>query len=168
MATDGGTKGGGERGYSDRYHQHDIDPETLKVIGKPFRKVDARSKVTGRTLFADDIVLPRMLHMKILRSTEAHALIKDIDISEAEKLPGVVGILLRKELPITFGILPVSQDEHTLCIDKVRMVGDPVVSQSENPGAAASLSESTGVVVSGQSMARPGSFQATAPSHSGA
>jgi len=111
---------------SDRYHQHDVDPKTLKVVGQPYRKVDARSKVTGKTLFADDIVLPRMLHMKLLRSTEPHALIKHIDISEAEKLPGVHAILLGTELPVAFGILPVSQDEHALCIDKVRMVGDPV------------------------------------------
>jgi 4-hydroxybenzoyl-CoA reductase alpha subunit len=111
----------GERDY-----HYDVDPKTLRVVGQPYRKVDARSKVTGKTLFADDIVLPRMLHMKLLRSTEAHALIKDIDTSEAEKLPGVHAILLGKELPVAFGILPVSQDEHALCIDKVRMVGDPV------------------------------------------
>ncbi|MEE9126480.1 MAG: molybdopterin cofactor-binding domain-containing protein, partial [Planctomycetota bacterium] len=111
---------------SDRYHRHDVDPKTLKVVGQPYRKVDARSKVTGKTLFADDIVLPRMLHMKLLRSTEAHALIKSIDTTQAESMPGVHAILLGEELPISFGILPVSQDEHALCIDKVRMVGDPV------------------------------------------
>ena len=42
-------------------------------------------------------------------------------------MEGVKAILLGKELPITFGILPVSQDEHTLAIDIVRYVGDPVV-----------------------------------------
>ena len=46
--------------------------------------------------------------------------------TRAEKLPGVVAVLVGKELPIPFGILPVSQDEHTLCIDKVRFTGDPV------------------------------------------
>ena len=39
------------------------------VIGKPFRKVDARAKCTGQTRFADDIALPRMLFAKILTST---------------------------------------------------------------------------------------------------
>jgi 4-hydroxybenzoyl-CoA reductase alpha subunit len=98
----------------------------LKVIGKPFRKVDARAKCTGQTRFADDIVLPRMLFTKLLRSPLPHALIKRIDVSKALKLPGVVAIITGKDLPIPYGILPVSQDEHALCIDKVRFVGDPV------------------------------------------
>jgi len=98
----------------------------LNVVGKPFRKVDARAKCTGQTKFADDIVLPRMLSCKILRSHEPHALIKNIDVSKALALPGVIAIITGKDLPISYGILPVSQDEHALCIDKVRFIGDPV------------------------------------------
>jgi len=98
----------------------------LNVVGKPFRKVDARAKCTGQTKFADDIILPRMLACKILRSHEPHALIKSIDISKALALPGVFAILTGKDFPIPYGILPVSQDEHALCVDKVRFVGDPV------------------------------------------
>jgi 4-hydroxybenzoyl-CoA reductase subunit alpha len=98
----------------------------LKVIGKPFRKVDARAKCTGQTRFADDIVLPRMLYAKLLRSHVPHALIKRIDVAKALALPGVVAVITGKDLPIPYGILPVSQDEHTLCIDKVRFIGDPV------------------------------------------
>jgi 4-hydroxybenzoyl-CoA reductase subunit alpha len=100
--------------------------QSFKVVGKPFRKVDARAKCTGQTLFADDITLPRMLYCKILRSTEPHAIIKKIDTSKALALPGVVACLTGKDLPIPYGILPVSQDEHALCVDKVRFVGDPV------------------------------------------
>ena len=98
----------------------------LKVVGKPFRKVDARSKCTGQTRFADDIVLPRMLYAKLLRSHEPHALIKSIDTSKAEAVPGVLAVITGKDLPIPYGILPVSQDEHPLCVDKVRFIGDPV------------------------------------------
>lgn len=98
----------------------------LKVVGKPFRKVDARAKCTGQTKFADDIVLPRMLFCKILRTHLPHALIKSIDISKAIALPGVLAVITGKDLPIPYGILPVSQDEHALCIDKVRFIGDPV------------------------------------------
>ena len=97
-----------------------------KVVGKPFRKVDARGKCTGQTLFADDVVLPRMLFAKLLRSPVPHASIKRIDVSRALKLKGVVAVLTGADLPIPYGILPVSQDEHTLCIDKVRFIGDPV------------------------------------------
>ena len=98
----------------------------FKVIGKPFRKVDARAKCVGQTKFADDIVLPRMLFCKLLRSHLPHALIKSIDVSKALALPGVFAVITGKDLPIPYGILPVSQDEHALCIDKVRFIGDPV------------------------------------------
>ncbi|MEW6210066.1 MAG: molybdopterin cofactor-binding domain-containing protein [Acidobacteriota bacterium] len=107
-----------------------------KVIGKPFRKVDARAKCTGQTLFADDIVLPRMLYAKLLRSPVPHALIKSIDVSEALRLDGVIAIITGRDLTIPYGILPVSQDEHPLCIDKVRFIGDPVA-------AIAALDEDT-------------------------
>src|SRR5262249_48166423 len=102
----------------------------LKVVGKPLRKVDARAKCTGQTRFADDIVLPRMLFAKMLRSPMPHALIRHIDVSEALKLPGVIAIVTGKDLPISYGILPVSQDEHALCIDKVRFIGDPVAAMA--------------------------------------
>ena len=98
----------------------------LNIVGKPFRKVDARAKCVGQTKFADDIVLPRMLFCKLLRSHVPHALIKRVDASKALALPGVFAVITGKDLPIPYGILPVSQDEHALCIDKVRFVGDPV------------------------------------------
>jgi 4-hydroxybenzoyl-CoA reductase alpha subunit len=102
------------------------DKKNFGVIGKPFRKVDARAKCTGQTRFADDIVLPRMLFAKMLRTHHPHALIKSIDTSKAAALPGVHAIITGADLPIPYGILPVSQDEHALCTDKVRFIGDPV------------------------------------------
>lgn len=105
---------------------HNKNGKPLKVVGKPFRKVDARAKCTGQTKFADDIVLPRMLYCKMLRSHLPHALIKNVDISKAIAMPGVITVITGKDLPIPYGILPVSQDEHALCIDKVRFIGDPV------------------------------------------
>ncbi len=100
--------------------------QPLKVVGKPFRKVDARAKCAGQTKFADDIVLPRMLFAKILRSSEPHAIIKSIDTSKALQLPGVYSVITGRDLPLSYGILPVSQDEHALCIDRVRFIGDPI------------------------------------------
>jgi 4-hydroxybenzoyl-CoA reductase subunit alpha len=97
-----------------------------KSIGRSPRKVDGMSKATGATRFADDLTMPRMLFAKLHRSHVAHAKILSIDTSEAEKVPGVVAVLTGSALPIPFGILPVSQDEHTLCLDRVRFVGDPV------------------------------------------
>ena len=97
-----------------------------RVVGRPIVKVDAAAKVTGQTKFADDLFLPRMLHCKILRSTRAHARLLRVDASRALAMPGVVAVATGKDLPIPFGILPVSQDEHALATDKVRFVGDPI------------------------------------------
>ena len=105
---------------------HGVPDADLKVVGKPWRKIDARARTTGQTRYADDLSLPRMAFCKLLRSTQAHARIKGIDTSAAEAMEGVFGVLVGRDLPIAFGILPVSQDEHTLCIDKVRFIGDPV------------------------------------------
>jgi 4-hydroxybenzoyl-CoA reductase subunit alpha len=98
----------------------------MKVLGKPRRRVDGRAKVTGQTRFADDIALPRMLHMKLLRSPQPHALIESIDIAKAKAHPGVHLVLTGQDFPVTFGILPVSQDEYPLAPQHVRYVGDPV------------------------------------------
>ncbi len=97
-----------------------------RLIGKPFRRVDGRAKVTGDTRFADDLRFPRMVYVKLVRSTVPHAKIKHIDFSAAESMADVVGTLVGKDLPDPFGILPVSEDEHALAIDTVRFVGDPV------------------------------------------
>jgi 4-hydroxybenzoyl-CoA reductase alpha subunit len=102
-------------------------PAEFRVVGTPHRRTDAVGKVTGRTRFADDLALPRMLHCKLLRSPHAHARIVEIDVSRALALEGVHAILTGADLPIPFGILPVSQDEHALAPDRVRFVGDPVV-----------------------------------------
>ena len=98
-----------------------------KVIGTPRPKVDAYSKVTGRALYADDILLPRMLYGRLVRSPHPHARILSIDIHKALELPGVLAIITGEDLPQKYGILPSSQDEYALAIDKVRYVGDPVV-----------------------------------------
>src|SRR5881396_840896 len=110
--------------------------DALRVVGKAHRKVDATAKVAGVTRFADDLFLPRMLYAKLLRSPHPHARIVSIDTAKALALPGVKAVLTGKDLPIPFGILPVSQDEHALALDKVRFVGDPVA-------AVAATSEET-------------------------
>jgi 4-hydroxybenzoyl-CoA reductase subunit alpha len=97
-----------------------------RVVGSPRPKVDVYSKVTGRALYADDIQLPRMVYGRLLRSPHPHARILAIDTRRALALPGVLAVLTGEDLPQQFGILPSSQDEYALAIDKVRYVGDPV------------------------------------------
>ena len=112
------------------------------IVGKPFRRVDGRAKVTGQTRFADDLAFPRMVFLKLVRSTVPHGRIARIDTSAAAAMPGVLGFLTGDEMPETFGILPVSQDEHALCPDHVRFVGDPVAAVAaitEDQATAAAL-----------------------------
>src|SRR5258705_9842106 len=93
----------------------DPEPELQRepnIIGTPFRRVDGRAKVTGATKFADDLAFPRMAFMKLVRSHVPYGRIKSIDLEAARALPGVLGFLTGKDMPATFGILPVSQDEH--------------------------------------------------------
>ena len=76
----------------------DLDRE-FTVVGKPLNRIDGPEKATGRAQYAGDIKLPGMLYAKILRSPYAHARIKSIDTSEAEKLPGVKAILTKDNTP---------------------------------------------------------------------
>ena len=108
-----------------------------RLIGTPFRRVDGRAKVSGTTRFADDLTFPRQCWVRLVRSTVPHARIRDIDFSSARREPGFLADLSGQEMPETFGILPVSQDEHALCVDKVRFVGDPVAAVAASSEEAA-------------------------------
>ncbi len=112
----------------------------LEVIGHARRRVDGREKVTGTLRYADDLKLPRMLHMKLLRSSQPHALIESIDVAPARAYPGVQLVLTGKDFPISFGMMPVAQDEYPLAPEHVRYVGDPVaavVAKDEQTALAA-------------------------------
>ncbi|HUL72848.1 MAG TPA: molybdopterin cofactor-binding domain-containing protein [Vicinamibacterales bacterium] len=114
--------------------------ESTRIIGRARQRVDGRAKVTGQTRYADDIVLPRMVHCKLLRSPHPHARIVRVDTSKAAAHPGVHLVLTGEAFPIAYGVLPVSHDEHALCRDKVRFVGDPVaavVARDESTAADA-------------------------------
>jgi 4-hydroxybenzoyl-CoA reductase subunit alpha len=111
----------------------------FRVVGKPLPKVDAVSKVTGRAVYADDMLPARTLHCRILRSPHPHARILAIDTSAARRIPGVIAVITGTDLPIKFGILPVTQDERALEHEKARYVGDPIaaVAATEEEIAAA-------------------------------
>ncbi len=66
----------------------------FSIIGKPIAMVDAAGKTTGAGKYTDDLSLPGMLIGKILHSPHPHARIKHIDTSRAEKLDGVVAVVI--------------------------------------------------------------------------
>ncbi|HYR67265.1 MAG TPA: xanthine dehydrogenase family protein molybdopterin-binding subunit, partial [Reyranella sp.] len=70
-----------------------------KWIGTRPDRPDGADKVTGRARFGADFNLPGQLIGKVLRSPHAHALIKSIDISKAEALPGVKAVVIAKDFP---------------------------------------------------------------------
>ena len=97
-----------------------------ETVGKSVLRKDAVPKVTGRAIYSADLHMPNMLIGKVLLSTQAHALIKSIDISEAAAVPGVRAILTAKDIPgeNVFGIaIP---DQQVLADTKVRFIGEPV------------------------------------------
>jgi CO/xanthine dehydrogenase Mo-binding subunit len=94
-------------------------------IGESVQRVDAREKVTGAALFADDIQFgPGLLFARIKRSPHPHALIKRIDVSKARSLPGVKAVVTGADFPGYTGLY--LQDRHIFCRDRARYVGDPV------------------------------------------
>jgi 4-hydroxybenzoyl-CoA reductase alpha subunit len=100
--------------------------DKFNIIGKPLPKIEGFEKATGSALYTDDLMLPNMLIGKLLHSPHPHAIIKNIDTSRAEALPGVKAVMIGNELPEKYGVLPASQDETALAIDKARYIGDPV------------------------------------------
>jgi 4-hydroxybenzoyl-CoA reductase subunit alpha len=98
----------------------------FSIIGKRTAMVDAAEKTTGAGKYTDDLILPGMLIGKIMHSPHPHARILRIDTSRAEKLEGVVAVVVGKDAPNPYGILPVGHDEYALALEKVRYVGDNV------------------------------------------
>jgi 4-hydroxybenzoyl-CoA reductase subunit alpha len=98
----------------------------FSIIGKPIAMVDAAGKTTGAGQYTDDLSVPGMLIGKILHSPYPHARIKRIETHRAEAIDGVIAVVIGKDAPNTYGILPVGHDETALAVDKVRYVGDNV------------------------------------------
>lgn len=99
----------------------------MTTVGQPVPRIDAYDKVTGRAAYVGDLEIPGMVHGLILRSPWPHARVLSIDASEAEGLPGVLGVLTRDNLG---GIDPyfgsVVRDRPIVAMDKVRYQGEPV------------------------------------------
>ena len=114
----------------------------LSVVGESVQRADARGHVTGRTQFYEDVNFPGMLHLKMVRSTRHHALIKNIDMEAALKVPGVVRILTHKDVPNNWytilkliGVGP--DDEPVLPEDRVLFMGEQICAVlADSPQAA--------------------------------
>jgi xanthine dehydrogenase molybdenum-binding subunit len=105
--------------------------DELFVVGKNVPKADAFDIVTGRAKYCTDLVKDGMLYAKLLRSPHPHAKIIDIDVSKAEKYPGVRAIVTIFEAPkvagaIGFLMSPKGRKNLYILDSIVRFIGDPV------------------------------------------
>jgi aerobic carbon-monoxide dehydrogenase large subunit len=104
-------------------------------VGAPRRRKEDARLITGRTMWTENITLPGMLHLAILRSPMAHARITGIDVSPALELPGVVAAFTGRDVADEQGTLPcawpvtadmVHPTHLPLAIDEVRHMGEAV------------------------------------------
>ena len=110
-----------------RYHraislEESVSPtaQKFRVIGRRVPKVDAIDKVTGRAQFGADVLLPRKLVGKVLRSPHAHARIRSIDTSAAERLPGVVCVVTGEDIVANTEPIPGSWDPKEMGAKEVK------------------------------------------------
>jgi nicotinate dehydrogenase large molybdopterin subunit len=96
------------------------------VIGKAVRRIDAPSKVSGRLRYAGDMTMPGMLHVHVLRSPHAHARIVSIDMSAAETIAGVEGVITSADVPGEDGFGVFVNDQPIMARGKVRYVGEAI------------------------------------------
>ena len=103
----------------------------FNVIGTPVQRADALGHVTGRTQFFEDARPTGLLHLKMHRSERHHALLKDVDVSEALAVPGVVKVLTHEDVPANWytilrliGVEP--NDEPVLPEDRVLFKGEQI------------------------------------------
>ena len=123
---------------------------TGTLIGQEVKRVEDKALITGRGQYVDDLRLPGLLHIAIVRSPYGHAKINNVDVSAAANAPGVVAVFTGADLGEQLGSLPVgwALDEESagmktpehppLAIEKVRYVGDAVAAVVASSPAAAS------------------------------
>lgn len=112
--------------------------EKFSVIGTRQPRLDGAFKATGRSEFTDDVVLPGMLHGKIVRSTISRGKILNIDVSKAQKLPGVKAVITYKDT----NDLMVGSDQFLFREDSVKYFGDEIA-------AVAAMDEDTAAEAAG-------------------
>lgn len=127
-----------------------------QFIGARVRRREDPDLITGRGKYVADIPLEGALHMALLRSPYAHAVIRGIDVEPALSLPGVEAVFTADDIhPSLSGPLPVESgsisgefrelkkpDRYPLAVGKVRFAGDPVaVVLAEDPYRAADALE---------------------------
>lgn len=110
------------------------DTSAIRQVGQPLRRREDFKLLAGKGRYVDDVKLPGMLHMAVLRSPHAHAEIRRVDLSAAKVAPGVRLVLSGKALEGKMGaivpnlVIPGSKVPFrpVVATDRVRFVGECV------------------------------------------
>jgi carbon-monoxide dehydrogenase large subunit len=106
-----------------------------KEVGKARRRKEDARLITGRTTWTDNMVLPGMLHIAVVRSPVAHARITGVDVSAAQQAPGVVAVFTGRDfadeqgsIPCAWPVTPdmVNPGHPSIAVDSVNHVGEAV------------------------------------------
>jgi carbon-monoxide dehydrogenase large subunit len=113
----------------------DDRPVTSPEIGKDRRRKEDQRLITGRTRWTDNISLPGMLHMAIVRSPHAHARIRSIDLEAADKAINIYDVFDGKKLEDSMGVMinawPITPDQKApthppMAVERVTFAGEAV------------------------------------------
>jgi aerobic carbon-monoxide dehydrogenase large subunit len=106
-----------------------------REVGKARRRKEDARLITGRTTWTDNMVLPGMLHLAVVRSPVAHGKISSIDVSAAQEAPGVIAVLTGRDVAEEQGSIPcawpvtpdmVNPGHPSIAVDEVNHVGEAV------------------------------------------
>jgi len=115
-----------------RFLRKEISPDEIRPkpddpkMGVSHPRPSAMIKACGVAEFAADFRIPGALELAVVRSPHAHAVIRGIDTSTAEKMPGVIGVMTAKDIKGTNRLQYIVADRQIICSDKVRLLGDAV------------------------------------------
>src|SRR4051812_8402410 len=111
--------------------------DTFRFVGRRTKRGDAPERLTGRTRFTSDLVVPGALVARLVRGTYASARILSIDASRALEVPGVVCVLTARDLPVADIESAVAERKIVLALDQVYYAGQPVAAVLGETEAAA-------------------------------
>ena len=96
------------------------------IVGKNVGRVDSLDKVLGKPIYTMDIVPENALHLKVVRSSVAHALLKKVDLTRARNYPGVAAVVTAHDIPGINESTALLPDKPLFATDRVRFVGEPI------------------------------------------
>ena len=112
-----------------------------KLVGEPIRRREDPRLITGHGTYVDDIKLPGMLHLAMVRSTHAHAIVKSINVAAARSAPGVVLVMTGNEVKAWGDMVPNASElpgrrearHYPLAVDRVRCATRPTIRPAITP-----------------------------------